>query len=60
MRVLGEGSTIASSAYDGSMGTGAYIDVGGNASGSTLFGHIKNVYIWQTALTDAQLQQVTA
>ncbi len=60
MSVVNGSAAMATAAYDGTMGAGASIDVGGNASGSNQYGYIRNIYIWSTALTDAQLQQVTA
>jgi hypothetical protein len=58
-RVVLSGGAVASNAYDGNYGnTALYM---GSNSGTTSEGrYMKNVYIWQTALTDAQLQQVTA
>ena len=60
MSVINGGAALNTGTYDETMGTGTYLDIGGDLAGNNIYGHIKNVYIWQSALTDAQLQQVTA
>jgi len=48
-------------AFDGSMGSSAILRVGCDSSGgSQLSGPIREVHIWSTPLTDAQMQQVTS
>jgi len=56
----GDGVLGASSAFDGSMGVTGTLNIGCGATGlSQLSGNIGEVHIWNTPLTDAQMQQVT-
>jgi hypothetical protein len=58
--VAGDGVTPASGAFDGVMGSTS-IAIGGLSTGSSvIFGTIRNVRIYQTQLSSAQLQAVTA
>lgn len=50
--------TVTSSSYDGGWNATS-IGIGTGSGGDT-YGYVKQAYIWQSALTDAQLQQVTA
>lgn len=55
------GGVGTSVAFDGSMGTSGTLFVGSNQSGSAqISGPIREVHIWPTPLTDAQMQQVTS
>jgi len=60
LRVCADGTLGAQVAFDGSMGAVGTMYVGCNqASISHLSGNIGEVHIWNTPLTDAQMQQVT-
>jgi len=56
MSITGDGSAVATGTFDGTMGDGSAISVG---SGGTWNGTIKNLRIWLTQLTDAQIQYLT-
>lgn len=58
MRVTSDGGTPASGVFDGGI-QDTLINVGG-ISGATLFGTLKNVRIWQTQFTAAQLSAITS
>jgi hypothetical protein len=60
--ITGDGVTPVSGAFDGSMGPGTgNIGIGLNASGANQwFGTLKNVSIWQTQFSAAQLQAITS
>ena len=53
-------TSIYEAAYDGTFGTPDGIRIGLRASGNNFYGTIRNVKIWTTAKTDAQLQALTA
>lgn len=53
--VTGDGAAVANGAFDGSMGSGATLSIGGNWKGT-----IQNVRIFQAQVTSAQLQAMTA
>lgn len=61
MAVTGDGAAPATGAFDGALGS-AVVSIGApnGASSNNWFGTIKNVHIWTTQLTDAQLQSITA
>ena len=52
-------TSIYEVAYDGNFGTPDGIRIGLRASGNNFYGTIRNVKIWKTAKTDAQLQALT-
>jgi hypothetical protein len=52
-----DGRTPVASAFDGSMGSGATIDIGGGTSIGSAY--IKSIAIYNYQMTDAQLQEVT-
>lgn len=55
-----DGFALTPSAFDGSMGASTTLTVGADSSGVSPFsGTIREVHIWPTPLTDAQMQQVT-
>jgi len=56
-RALGDNSPTT---FDGTMGAGAAIYIGGDGATQEPFGAIKNVRIWNRALSAAQLQAITA
>jgi hypothetical protein len=61
LRLAGDGVLGASTAFDGSMGVAGTLNIGCGATGlSQLSGNIGEVHIWTSALTDAQMRQVTA
>lgn len=56
----GDGLTVASGAFDGSMGNGTTIGIGCSGAGtSQWFGTIRNAIIFPAQFTDAQLQGKT-
>ncbi|MBL8022984.1 MAG: hypothetical protein JNK54_01690 [Elusimicrobia bacterium] len=60
---ISEGSlSVSSGAFNGTMGSGSYLYIGtfSTATGSVLFGNIKDVYIWSNALTNNQMRQIVA
>jgi len=58
--ITGDGLTVASAAFDGAMPS-TTIEVGCAAGGTNQWnGTIKNVRIWQTQFTAAQLQAITS
>jgi len=60
LRACADGTLGASGAFDGGMGATPTLFVGVNqSSASQLSGNIGEVHIWNTPLTDAQMQQVT-
>lgn len=60
LRMSADGSLGSSVAFDGSMGTVGTLYIGCNQSSvDHLSGPIREVHIWPTPLTDAQMQQVT-
>lgn len=60
MRASADGSISGSQVFDGSMGATGNIYIGCSETGvATINGFIKNVYIWDIELTNAQLGQVT-
>lgn len=62
LRTTGDGKTITSSAaFNGGIYTGVTMGIGGaiNSGNGQINGSIKNVYIGQNILTNAQLQKVT-
>ena len=58
--VTGDGLTTQSGSFDGSMGTSTEIAIGNNGGIEQWFGTIRNVRIYQTQLSSAQLQTITA
>lgn len=61
MRLCADGLLGGSSAFDGSMGAASRVYVGSTSGGgSQLAGNIGEVHVWNTPLTDAQMQQVTS
>jgi hypothetical protein len=58
--VTGDGAAPATAAFDGTMGDGVVLEIGNTADGSQWNGTIKNVRIYPTQLTSAQLQALTA
>ena len=54
--VTGSGGAVVSGSFDGAWGTTTAPII---ATSGALYGYIKQTHIWQSALTDAQLQQVT-
>jgi len=60
LSVTGDGASVASNTFDGGIGSTS-IGIGNFTDGSTnWFGTIRNVRIYQTQLSSAQLQAVTA
>jgi len=60
MRICADSLLGGSSAFDGSMGAATTMYVGSTSGGiSQPSGNIGEVHIWTSALTDAQMQQVT-
>jgi hypothetical protein len=59
-RRISSNGGAATTAVDTSVWTATKLRINGDGWGSQSRGYLKNVYIWSTALTDAQLQQVTA
>ena len=59
-RAISANGGAVTSAADASSWTASKLRVNGDGWGSASQGYLKNVYIWSTAFTDEQLQQVTA
>jgi hypothetical protein len=60
-RIVLNGGTVASGAFDGSMVVGTDAIVGSETTTiGYLWGNIKNLRIWNRALTDAELQAITS
>ena len=57
--VTGDGATVATATFDGDMGAAAVIGIGNTSGVEQWTGTIKNVRIWLTQLTDAQIQYLT-
>ena len=62
LSITGDGATVATGAFDGTMGAGGgNISIGHDNSGNLSWnGTIRNVRIWTTQLSDGQLQAMTA
>jgi len=52
--LVADGGTVYSGAFDGDMSLTTNLNIGTN-----MFGHIKNLRIWNRAFTDAELQSIT-
>jgi len=59
LKISGDGSLGVATAFDGAMGSTGTLEVGSENSISQISGNIGEVHIWTSALTDAQMQQVT-
>jgi len=60
LRMCADGTLGSATAFDGSMGAATTMYVGCSQTGaSQISGNLGEVHIWNSALTDAQLQQVT-
>lgn len=60
LAVCCDGGSLSPSAFDGSIGASGTLFVGCSEGGGTqISGPIREVHIWPTPLTDAQMQQVT-
>lgn len=60
LAICADGFALTPSAFDGSMGASTTLTVGADSSGVSPFsGTIREVHIWPTPLTDAQMKQVT-
>lgn len=53
-----DGGTVASVAYSG-MGFAPYLTLGSQNGDNNIFGHIKNLRIWNRSLLDSELQAIT-
>src|SRR3990167_4642545 len=60
LTITGDGATVATGAFDGSMGAGATIQVGGIGTGTEWYGTMKNVRIWTSQVPNAALQVMTS
>ena len=61
MRAVFGGGTVASGSFDGSMNPGANMAIGSNLDGSgSLYGTVRNVRIYATALSAGQLAAMTS
>jgi hypothetical protein len=59
--ITGDGATVATAAFDGTIAGTVSIAIGSNTSGAVnWFGTIKNGRIWKRQLPDATLQAITA
>lgn len=59
-RITGDGIAVSTASFDGTMGSGAILEIGNSGGANHWDGTIKNVRIWQTQLPDATLQALTA
>jgi len=59
LRMAADGMLGTATAFDGGMGASGTIEIAGEY-GIQLSGTIREVHIWPTPLTDAQMQQVTS
>ena len=64
MKVIGEGASgsPSSNTFTGTMGDtiALYVGIQDSAGNAPLYGNIKDLYVWQTALTDNQMRQIVA
>jgi hypothetical protein len=58
--VTGDGAAPTNSAFDGAMGAGANLEIGHDSGANQWNGTIKNLRIYPTQLSNAQLQALTA
>lgn len=60
LKTSGDGLLGTAATFDGGMGSTGNLEVGSENSASQLSGTLREVHIWPTPLTDAQMQQVTS